>query len=300
MTESQSENRAGEDFCGIANLRHFRHNAMATTYDIFVVHKDAVYAGQAAQAAFDELDRIENNLSRFIENSDISRINSLGKGHPLQIGLSAFECLRIAIEMSERTGGAFDITFGSLHTGSNLLKLNEDDHTIELKADGISIDLGAVGKGFAADKMGEVLVEWGIKAALISAGQSSILTIGKPEGLPGWPVTMSNPSDYSEVLEKIHLADFSMSASGLRKGPHIINPRSGKPAKRKLGAWATAKTAAEADAISTAFMVMPVSEVKAYCAANNTLAYIVLPANKKNAGNRILQFGDWSRFIYRL
>jgi thiamine biosynthesis lipoprotein len=300
MTESQTDGIVEKNLCGIADLRHLRHNAMATTYDVFVVHKDAVYAEQAAWAAFEELDRIENDLSRFIENSDISRINSLGKGHPLQIGLSAFECLRIGIEMSERTDGAFDITFGSLHTGSNHLKLNEDDHTIELKADGIRIDLGAIGKGYAADKMGQVLGEWGIKAALISAGQSSILPIGMPEGLPGWPLTLSDPSDYSRVLKKIHLVDFSMSASGLRKGPHIINPRSGKPAKRKLGAWATAETAAEADALSTAFMVMPVNKVKTYCAAHDTLAYIVLPAKKKGSDNRILRFGDWSRFISRL
>jgi thiamine biosynthesis lipoprotein len=187
-----------------------------------------------------------------------------------------------------------------LHTGSNLLKLNEDDHTIELKADGIRIDLGAIGKGYAADKMGQVLGEWGIKAALISAGQSSILPIGVPEGLPGWPLTLSDPSDYSQVLEKIHLLGLSMSASGLRKGPHIINPRSGKSAKRKLGAWATAKTAAEADALSTAFMVMPVNKVKTYCAAHDTFAYIVLPAKKKGSGNRILRFGDGSKFISRL
>jgi thiamine biosynthesis lipoprotein len=300
MTESQSDNFIGKNLCGIVNLSCFEHNAMATTYEVFVVHKDAVYAEQAAWAAFEELDRLENNLSRFIENSDISRINSLGKGHPLQIGLSAFECLRIGIEMSERTDGAFDITFGSLHTGSSNLILNEDDHTIELKADDIRIDLGAIGKGYAADKIGQILGEWGIKAALISAGQSSILPIGKPEGLPGWPVTMSDPSDYSRVLEKINLVDFSMSASGLRKGQHIINPRSGKPAKSKLGAWATTKTAAEADALSTAFMVMPVNKVKQYCVAHDTLAYIVLPAQKKGSGNRILKFGDWSRFISRL
>ena len=80
MAESQSETISFEkDLCGIANLRQFRHNAMAATFEVFVVHQDAVYAEQAAWAAFEELDRIEGNLSRFIENSDVSRINSLGR-----------------------------------------------------------------------------------------------------------------------------------------------------------------------------------------------------------------------------
>ncbi len=66
---------------------------MAATFEIFIVHRDAVYAEQAAWAAFEELDRIEDNLSRFIENSDVSRINSLAANQPLQLGLTAFECL---------------------------------------------------------------------------------------------------------------------------------------------------------------------------------------------------------------
>jgi thiamine biosynthesis lipoprotein len=298
MTESQSETSSfDEDLCGIANLRRFQHNAMAAPFDVFVVHQDAVYAEQAAWAAFEELDRIEGNLSRFIENSDVSRINSLAPGHPLQIGLETFECLQISIEMYKQTNGAFDITFGSLHTGSNLLKLNEDDHTIELQTEGVRIDLGAVGKGYAADKMGQVLRDWGIDTALISAGRSSVLPIGTPAGLPGWPLTLSDPTDYSRLLARIHLSGQALSASGLRKGPHIINPRSGKPAKARLAAWAAAKTAAAADALSTAFMVMSVDKIRAFCSAHPDTAALLV--NKKVDG-RLLRFGRWDKtdFIY--
>jgi thiamine biosynthesis lipoprotein len=301
MAESQSDNMIGQDFCGIADLRRFQHNAMATTFEVFVVHKNALYAEQAAWAAFGEIDHIENNLSRFIENSDVSRINSLVPRNPLQIGLDAFECLQISIEMSEQTNGAFDITFGSSHRGSNLLKVNESDHTIELETDGIKIDLGAIGKGYAVDRIGKVLRDWSINTTLISGGQSSILPIGTPAGLPGWPVTLSDPSDYSKVLVKMYLADESLGASGLRKGEHIVNPRTGKPAKGKLGAWATAKTAAMADALSTAFMVMPIDKVRTYCGNHSdTSAFIVLPAKKKGAANRIVTFGNPDKFISRI
>ncbi len=312
MTESQSENISfDKDLCGIANLHRFRHNAMAAPFDVFVVHQDAVYAEQAAWAAFEELDRIESNLSRFIENSDVSRINSLAPGHPLQIGLETFECLQISIEMYKQTSGAFDITFGSSHTGSNLLKLNEDDHTIELQAEGVRIDLGAIGKGYAVDKMGQMLREWSIDTVLISAGQSSILPIGTPPRLlvacrldsrretrrqedksGGWPLTLSDPTDYRRLLARIHLSGQALSASGLSKCPHIINPRSGKPAKARLAAWATTKTAAAADALSTAFMVMSVDKIRIFCSTHpNTAALLV---NKKIDG-RLLRFGCWDK-----
>lgn len=302
MPEPQSEASPFEkDLCGIANLHRFRHGAMAATFDVFIVHKDALYAEQAAQAAFNELDHIETNLSRFIENSDVSRINSLGKSRPLQIGLSTFECLQICLEMSKQTNGAFDITFGSSHKGSNLLKLNESEHTVELLDESIQLDLGAIGKGYAADKMAQLLGDWSIDTALISAGQSTILPIGVPQGLSGWPLTLSDPNDYSRVLAKIHLKDLSLSASGVQKGPHIINPRSGKPAKGKLAAWATAKsastrrlTAASADALSTAFMVMSVNDIKAFCVTHpDTSAFLILPAKKKDSCNRVLRLGNW-------
>ncbi|MBN2019310.1 MAG: FAD:protein FMN transferase [Sedimentisphaerales bacterium] len=277
------------DIRSIENLRKFGHDAMSATFEAFIIHADGLYAEQAAQAAFEALDRIESNLSRFIENSDVSRINSIGKGRPLQIGLSTFECLQSGVEMFRQTNGAFDIAFGSLHRGSNLLKLNEAEHIIELRADGVKIDLGAIGKGYAADKMRQVLVEWGITTAFISAGQSTVLAIGKPPGLLGWPITISNPAD-NRVLAKIHLADIALSASGLQKGKHIINPRSGRPANGKSAGWATAKTAAEADALSTAFMVMPLDEVRSFCAANADTSAIIIPKDKER---NLLRFGRW-------
>jgi thiamine biosynthesis lipoprotein len=287
-----------------------------------VIHRDALYAEQAAWAAFAELDRIENDLSRFNANSDISRINAIGRGQPLQIGLAAFECLKTSIKMSAKTKGAFDITIGFLFdcwldekknllrpsrkeietarkkTSSNLLKLNESQHTIKILSEGIKIDLGAVGKGYAADKMAQLLGQWSIDVALVSAGQSTILPIGKPPGLPGWLITMSDPTDYSRILNKIYLAGRAISASGFRKGSHIIDPRLGKPAKGVIAAWSMAKTGAEADALSTAFMVMPANEVRTYCAAHrNTNAFLVMAGKKKGENISAKKFGNWDKFI---
>jgi thiamine biosynthesis lipoprotein len=313
-----------KDKCPIANLRSFKHNAMAATFEIFIVHRDAGYAEQAAFAAFEELDRIENNLSRFNENSDVSRINSLAANSPLQIGLTAFECLAISIEMSKKTRGAFDITIGQLYdcwlnydrtprkpfqkkllaarkkTGSNMLELNESEHTITLHGDNIHIDFGAIGKGYAADKMAQLLGEWGIKIALISAGQSTILPVGIPDGLTGWPISLSDPADYSRLIAKINLSGRAISASGLRKGQHIINPLSGKTVARP-GAWSMAKSGAEADALSTAFMVMPGIAVRSFCEKHrDTSALLVLPGKSRKAGSRLLRFGRWGKTKFYL
>ena len=263
------------DTHNIENLHRFSHGAMAGTFEIFIVHQDAVYASQAAQAAFNELERIENNLSRFVENSDVSRINALGKGRTLQIGLSTFECLQISIEMCKQTNGAFDITLGN-----NSMKLDEINHTIELLDDNIKIDLGAIGKGCAADRMGQLLGEWGIDTAMISAGQSTILPIGIPAGLSGWPVTLSNPID-NEIFNKLYLSDKALSASGLQKGSHITNPRTGKPVKSRLACWATAKLAAVADALSTAFMVMSLDEIEAFCESHADISALIIKSGRK-------------------
>ena len=85
----------GDAAAGLDALR-FSHAAMATVFEVFCVHDDAAYARQAAQAAFDLLDRLELELSRFIANSDVSRINALAAGQTTRVSPETMECLEIA------------------------------------------------------------------------------------------------------------------------------------------------------------------------------------------------------------
>src|SRR4030043_470951 len=115
MNQPQGETHfVGSDWDSIAGLRRFSHQAMATTFEVFIIHEDGRYARQAAQAAFDRLAPLAQQLSRYIENSDISRINNLVVGRSLRIGLDTFECLQISRRIFDQTNGAFDITVGSL------------------------------------------------------------------------------------------------------------------------------------------------------------------------------------------
>ncbi len=319
MTETQSDTGfAAGDWRSIPNLKRFSHEAMATVFDIFIVHEDRTYAEQAAWAAFDECDRLEAQLSRYIPNSDISRINALAANAPLRVGPDTFHCLAVGIRMYQETGGAFDVTIGSIfdcrlnpdktprspsqqqlklarsRTGSNLIKLNESDLTVTVAAVGVHIDLGAIGKGCAVDKMAELLREWGIDSAVISAGRSSVLPVGTPPARPGWPITITNPRNIKQTLAHLNIKDLALSGSGLKKGRHIIDPRSGRPVEAKIAAWACAKTAAEADALSTAFMVMSPDRTKQFCSSHpDTLAVLVVEKDSPSEATDILAFGPW-------
>ena len=92
----------------LRDVRRFSHEAMATVYEVYAVHADRQYAAQAAQAAFDLVDRLERELSRFLPNSDITRINHLDRGESTRVAPSTLECLVIARHMFDLTGGAFD------------------------------------------------------------------------------------------------------------------------------------------------------------------------------------------------
>jgi len=286
------------NFDSISGIHHFYHDAMAATFEIIILHEDSRYAQQAARAAFDELDRLESELSRFIENSDISRINNLTANQPLRIGLDAFECLKFSTRINAETNGAFDITIGSRYSKPRIeypIKLDEAQYTVELLTSPIQINLGGIGKGFAVDRMAELLREWSIDTTLISGGYSSVLALDAPPETKGWPVTLSYPLRQKKTLVKLNLANRTLGGSGLQKGRHIIDPRSGRPAEAKIAAWSSAPDAATADALSTAFMVMSPDEIKKYCSRHlDVQAMIILQdEGKEPQGQKILQFGSW-------
>jgi len=320
MTQPQSEIcfvKSNWDL--ISGIHRFSHEAMATTFEVIILHEDARYAQQAAWAAFDELGRLEQELSRFIENSDISRINNLAANQPLQIGLAAFEFLQLCARIYAETNGAFDITIGSLlgcwlnedktmrtpseeqlnlarqHTGLQLLKLDEAEYTIQLLTDSVQIDLGGFGKGYAVDRMAELLREWSIDTALIHGGGSSVLALSGPPGTKGWPLTLSSPGSRKQTLARLYLQDQALSGSGLQKGRLFINPNTARPVENKRAAWACAPTAATADALSTAFMVMPPHQVNRYCLSHlDTLAMLVMVGlGVEPQKDKILRYGSW-------
>jgi thiamine biosynthesis lipoprotein len=322
MTEQRTEDSFFDaNWRSVSGLHCFYHQAMAATFEVIIAQEDARYAGQAARAAFDELNRLEAELSRFLENSDISRINNLPANKPLRLGLPAFECLQLSAKIYAETNGAFDVTVGTLlncwrakdgtprtpsqnqlnlarkHTGMHLVKLDQADYTVQLSTSPVQIDLGGIGKGYAVDRMAELLREWGINTALISGGYSSVLALNAPPEMKGWPLTLSNPDNRKQTLAHLYLQHKSLSASGLKKGRHIVDPRTAQPVTGKLAAWASAADAATSDALSTAFMVMTPDEIRQYCSRHPGVLAMLIPedGDKDIKKDKILLFGPWKK-----
>jgi thiamine biosynthesis lipoprotein len=297
----ESEGRSpSDDFDGgigiaapraIADLRRFSHGAMNTVFEVYAAHGDERYAAQAAQAAFALVDRLEGELSRFRSNSDITRVNQLALGESARVGEAALECLLIARHMYEVTGGAFDVAIG---TGLLSLEIDADEFRVRAAAGGVRVDLGGIGKGYAVDLMAELLEEWGLERAFVHGGFSSAIALESPAGCDGWPLTLSDPREPSRILTRLSLRQAALGASGVRKGDHILDPRTRTPVRGRLAAWvvlprpATPGAAGEsggvrlapaavADALTTALMLLSVEQIADLCERSPGLEGWILP-----------------------
>jgi thiamine biosynthesis lipoprotein len=283
-----------------AKVHRYSHEAMATVFEVYTVHSDARYAAQAAQAAFDLVDRLERDLSRFVPNSDITRINHLTPGDRTRVSASTLECLAIARHMFDLTSGTFDISIG---TGLSTLILDVDEGAVQVERAGVALDLGGIGKGYAVDQMADVLEEWGLERSLLHGGFSSMLALDGPDPDNGWALTFSDPHDPARVLERLSLRHTALGASGIRKTDHVVDPRSGVPIRERLASWATlprpgsddepaGRAAAVADALTTAFLVLSVDEVRVLCDEHaGVTAWLLEPSETPDGLSRMLRFG---------
>lgn len=169
---------------------------MATWLQVRIAGDDMEYAAQAAQAAFALADEIESLLSRFRENSEISQIAQLLPGEKIRLSEPVFACLEIARRMEQATLGAFSISAAALNTQPVMPRwsLLGDEFAIRCESGRLNFDLGAIGKGFALDRMGEVFREWDCPAFLIVAGGSSILAGEPPPAMAGGRAAWATPS----------------------------------------------------------------------------------------------------------
>ncbi len=296
----------------------FTHEAMATTFEFRVRHAEPVYARQAAQAAFAEIDRIEPLLSRFHEGGDIWRINHAATGEHVPVSEECHACLMLAIRLHALTGGAFDITVGDAadlvknawkhhvapapdalqalleQRSAATIALSPDSFAVGITRAGASLDLGAIGKGFALDAAAALLREWEIENALLVAGGSSILAMGAESDTPGasgWTVNLSGETRSVPVV----LRDRALGASGTgAQGLHIIDPRRRSQTCAHVRTWALAPDAATADALSTAWMTMNRDEI-AGVAAGLAAGHAAVVETTDGSLHRCNPTGVWAR-----
>ncbi|OGV65561.1 MAG: hypothetical protein A2283_13910 [Lentisphaerae bacterium RIFOXYA12_FULL_48_11] len=291
-----------------ARLNRFSHEAMTTFFEVILPGDDPTYAEQAANTVFSEIDRLEGLLSRFDPCSDVSQINRLMPGQSIRVAPDVFECLSVAAWVYAETGGTFDVTIGPVmgyqaevkkgkpfdkaafdlarqKVGMRRLALDDSDFSVGIRTDaagGVDIDLGGVGKGYALDKVADILEEWGFASYLLNAGFSTVLACGDGDKEGGWLVGVGGQWGKAAGIESVRLFNEALNGSGTEvKGTHIVDPVTGLPSKGHLAAWSICPSATAGDALSTAFMIMSTEKVHALCAANQAIgAFVVEPDGK--------------------
>ncbi len=260
---------------------------MDTIVTVTVVSSSAEDADRAMNRVFQELKQMESLLNFFSTTSEISVINNAAGKHPVRVSDTTYNLLSLAREISEKTEGNFDITVGVIShlydflkkshpsdsdinrllplVGYKKMELNSDKKDVFLQLKGMMIDPGGITKGYAADRAVEILKAEGIKAALVAVA-GDIRGYGlKPDG-KGWIVGIKDPRDSSEegVFAILELRDMAISTSGdyqrffIENGTlyhHIIDPKTGKPAKGLISVSVVGPKAAYTDALATALFV---------------------------------------------
>ena len=272
----------------MADIHQFNDRAMATHFEVRIANEERAYAAQAAQAAFDLLAGLESQLSRFRANSDIAHIAALAPGEKMRLSEPACACLEIAKKMELATLGAFSATAAALQSQACVPQWNllPEQLSIQCESGRLQFDLGAIGKGFALDRIAELLRSWDCPSFLVVAGGSSILAGDAPKDAAGWSCGLGD----DHAARRLCLTHTSLSGSGLAvKGSHIIDPRTGQSALRQNRAWALTDTAAESDALSTASMVLSAPELEQVLLQDESwLVFLETEGTARPMGSRAL------------
>jgi thiamine biosynthesis lipoprotein len=170
--------------------------------------------------------------------------------------------------------------------GMRHVELNADSWSMRFLRPGLEINLGAIGKGYALDRMAALLREE-VGSALLHGGNSSVYALGCPPGDPrGWTVGVSHPWEPARRLALLRLRDRALGTSAAtfrhlehegRKLGHILDPRRGWPAEGVASATVLAPTAAAADALATAFYILGVGRTADYCRTHPEVGALLLP-----------------------
>jgi FAD:protein FMN transferase len=263
-------------------------NAMATRFEIVLMGESPSRLRAAGEEALAEVDRLEARLSLYRPTSEIARVNARAAFEPVRVSPPVFHLLEHARQLHDETGGAFDIAIAPLvrcwgfmnnsgrvpdaaqleqarqQAGMEHVTLDSESVSVRFDREGVMIDLGAIGKGYAIDRAAEVLRDAGATCALLHGGTSTVYGIGAPPDAEGWKVAIAGSPDESRTIATVLLRDSALSVSAVwarsfeadgKKFGHVIDPRTGEPVNNAVLAAVALPSATETDALSTALLV---------------------------------------------
>lgn len=261
---------------------------MGSRFEITIVDKNNADANKNIDVAINEISRIEKIISSWDPTSQTTKINKNAGVKAVKVSSELFNLIKRSIAISKLTDGAFDITYASMDriwkfdgsmksfpskekvkksvakVGFQNIVLNEKESSVFLKLKGMKIGFGAIGKGYAADKAKELLINRGVKSGIINASGDMNTWGRQPDGTD-WQVAITNPLNKKNAFGLLPIKDGAVVTSGNyekfvffnnKRYTHIINPKTGYPSSGIISVTVFAPKAELADALATSIFVM--------------------------------------------
>ena len=271
---------------------------MGTFATLTAIAPDEPTATAAVEAGYARLQDVNRLMSDYVPDSEVGQLNRLPAGESLPLSPETFRCLQRAIEVSQASGGAFDVTCRPLVSlwkdagragrlpseeararvrsliGADKIALDVAAGTAARTAEGVQVDLGGIAKGYALDLAGEAMVNAGAASALVDVG-GDVLAIGVNESGKPWRVGIKHPFRQA-IFVILELSNRAVATSGVqqrfyeiddKRYSHIIDPRTGRPAEQAPSVTVIAADGLTADAWATVFSVLTIEEGRQLIAA---------------------------------
>jgi thiamine biosynthesis lipoprotein len=262
---------------------------MGNRFEISVVSEDEELAETMIGRAVDEIRRIEKLLTTFDQSSQTNQVNDQAGIAPVKVDREVFDLVARSLKISQLTQGAFDISYGSIDkklwnfdrnmtelpdpiTAKQMVRLinyrnvilDEKNTTIFLKERGMRIGFGGIGKGYAAERAKQVLIENGVTSGIVNASGDLAAWGRQPDGSE-WTIGIADPDAADLPFSYLNITDMSVATSGNyekfvmiggKKYSHTINPRTGLPVTGIKSVTIISPNAEVSDAMATPLMIM--------------------------------------------
>lgn len=260
---------------------------MGSDFELIATGPDDAFIARALETGVAEIQRLERLLTEFSDSSDTARINAAAGGSPVKVAPEVYHLLERCVRISELSQGAFDITAGALKklyrfrerpsalpsdqavkevsalTGYRFIRLLPGYH-VSLARKGMHVGFGAIGKGYAADRVKQLWLQLGMKAGVVNASGDLTAWGLRPDGSQ-WKIGIANPRVPGKVLLWLPVDHASVATSGDyeqyielegKRYSHNIDPRTGKPARLLKSVTVLSPSAELSDALATAVTIM--------------------------------------------